>query len=109
MTHLAKLRKRLLKNPEVRKEYDRLGPVYALVGAMVEARHEVGLTQDEIARRMGTTQSVVARLENAHHLPSLDLVTRYAAALGRRIHFDFIPAECSRPRGLRRCSSQVRM
>jgi hypothetical protein len=48
-------------------------------------------------------------LENAHHLPSLDLVTRYAAALGRRIHFDFIPAECSRPRGLRRRSSQVRM
>ncbi|MGC1574555.1 MAG: helix-turn-helix transcriptional regulator [Beijerinckiaceae bacterium] len=93
MTRLAKLRKRLLKDPEVRKEYDRLGPVYALVGAMVEARHEVGLTQDEIARRMGTTQSVIARLENAHHLPSLDLVTRYAAALGRRIHFDFIPAE----------------
>ncbi|MBV9976218.1 MAG: helix-turn-helix transcriptional regulator [Hyphomicrobiales bacterium] len=68
-------------------------PVYALVGAMVEARHEVGLTQGEIARRMGTTQSVVARLENAHHLPSLDLVTRYAAALGRRIHFDFVPAK----------------
>jgi hypothetical protein len=39
----------------VRKEYDRLGPVYAPVGAMVEARHEVGLTQEEIARRMGTT------------------------------------------------------
>ncbi len=85
MTSLARLKERLLADPEVRAEYERLGPVYELVGAMVEARHEAGLTQKELAERMGTTQSVVARLENAHHMPSLDLVTRYAAALGRRI------------------------
>lgn len=42
---------------------------------------------------MVTTQSVVARLENAHHLPSLDLVTRYAAALGRRVEFALAAAE----------------
>ncbi len=39
---------------------------------MVEARHAAGLTQEQVAARMGTTQSVVARLENAHHLPSLE-------------------------------------
>lgn len=93
MTSLAKLKDRLLASPEVKAEYDRLGPVYALVGAMVEARHEAGLTQQELAGRMGTTQSVVARLENAHHMPSLDLVTRYAAALGRRVEFDLVAAE----------------
>ena len=93
MTSLAKLKERLLTDPKVRAEYDRLGPVYALVGAMVDARHDAGLTQEELAARMGTTQSVIARLENAHHMPSLALVTRYAAALGRRIRFDLIPAE----------------
>lgn len=93
MTSLAKLKERLLTDPKVRTEYDRLGPVYALVGAMVDARHDAGLTQEEVAERMGTTQSVVARLENAHHMPSLDLVTRYAAALGRRVRFDLVAAE----------------
>lgn len=93
MTSLADLKKRLLASADAKAEYDRLGPVYALVGAMVEARHEAGLTQDQVAARMGTTQSVVARLENAHHLPSLDLVTRYAAALGRRVAFELVAAE----------------
>jgi len=45
MATIAKLRERLLKTPEVKKEYDRLGPVYALVGAAPERRHEAGLTQ----------------------------------------------------------------
>jgi ribosome-binding protein aMBF1 (putative translation factor) len=93
MTSLAKLKERLLTNPGVKAEYDRLGPVYALVGAMVEARHQAGLTQEQVAERMGTTQSVVARLENAHHMPSFDLVTRYATALGRRVRLDLLPAE----------------
>jgi len=93
MTSLETLKARLLASAEVKVEYDRLGPVYALVGAMVDARHEAGLTQREIAQRIGTTQSVVARLENAHHMPSLDLVTRYAAALGRKVQFDLVAAE----------------
>jgi len=93
MIPLAKIREQLLTDPEVKAEYDRLGPVYELVGAMVEARHEAGLTQAQVAERMGTKQSVVARLENAHHMPSLDLVTRYAAALGRRLDIHLVPAE----------------
>ncbi len=93
MTSLAKLKQRLVTSPEVKAEYERLDPIYALIGAMVAARHATGLTQQQIAARMGTTQSVVARLENAHHMPSLDLVTRYAAALGRRVEFDLVAAE----------------
>lgn len=47
MTSLANLRERLLANENVKAEYDRLGPIYALVGAMVEARHEAGMTQQD--------------------------------------------------------------
>ncbi|GLS17535.1 hypothetical protein GCM10007874_05500 [Labrys miyagiensis] len=93
MTSLATLKKRLLEKPSIRAEYDRLDPVYALVGAMVDARHNAGLTQQQLAVRMGMTQFVIARLENAHHMPSLDMVIHYAAAVGRRIQFDLVPAE----------------
>lgn len=93
MISFADLKKEMLANPEVATEYERLGPIYELVGAMVEARHEAGLTQGQIAARLGTTQSAIARLENAHHMPSLDMVTRYAAAVGRRLDMRLAPAE----------------
>ncbi len=85
MTKLADLREQLLQDPEVKAEYDRLGPVYEVVGPLIDARHEAGLTQAQLAERMGTKQSVIARLENARRLPSLEMVTRYAAATGRRV------------------------
>jgi ribosome-binding protein aMBF1 (putative translation factor) len=85
MTSLADLRETMLADPEVKAEHDRLGPIYAVVGAMVEARQEAGLTQAEVASRMGTSQSVVARLESARHMPTFDLMRRYASAVGRRL------------------------
>jgi ribosome-binding protein aMBF1 (putative translation factor) len=91
MTSLAKLRRDLLKDPAVRTEYDRLGPIFAVVGEMVEARQAAGLTQAEIAQRMGTSQSVIARLENARHMPTFDMVARYAAAIGRRLDIHLVP------------------
>ncbi len=91
MTSLAKLRGKLLTDPEVKTEYDRLGPIFAVVGEMIEARQEAGLTQAEVASRMGTSQSVVARLETARHMPTFDMVARYAAAIGRRIDIHLVP------------------
>ena len=51
---------------------------------MIDARLAAGLTQADIAARMGTSQSVVARLESARHMPIFDMVARYAAAIDRR-------------------------
>jgi ribosome-binding protein aMBF1 (putative translation factor) len=92
MTSLAKLRERLLTDPEVRAEYDRLGPILAVVGEMIAARQAAGLTQADVAARMGTSQSVVARLENARHMPTFDIVTRYAAAIDRRVDIRLVPS-----------------
>jgi ribosome-binding protein aMBF1 (putative translation factor) len=91
MTSLATLRRKLLTDPEVKAEYDRLGPIFAVVGEMIEARQAAGLTQANIAARMGTTQSVVARLESARHMPTFDMVARYAAAINRRIDIRLLP------------------
>jgi len=92
ITSLAKLRRELLTDPEVKAEYDRLGPIFAVVGEMIEARHAAGLTQAEVASRRGTTQSVVLRLENARHMPRFEMVTSYAAAIGRRVEIQLVPA-----------------
>jgi len=92
MTSLAKLRRKLLTDPEVKAEYDRLGPIFAVVGEMIEARQAAGLTQTQIATRMGTSQSAVARLENARHMPTFEMIARYAAAIGRRLDIHLVPS-----------------
>jgi ribosome-binding protein aMBF1 (putative translation factor) len=93
MTSLAKLRRTLLTDPEVRAEYDRLGPVFAVVVEMIEARRAAGLTQADIAARTGTTQSVIARLENGWHMPTFNMVARYAAAIDRRVDIHLVPSD----------------
>lgn len=96
MTSLAKLRERLLSDPEVRAEYERLGPIFAVVDEMIEARRAAGLTQTQIAARMGTSQSVVARVENARHMPTFDMIARYAEAIGRRLDIRLVPSGAER-------------
>lgn len=96
MTSLARLRQKLLTDPETKAEYDRLGPIFDIVGEMIKARQAAGLTQAEIAARMGTSQSAVARLENARHMPTFDMVARYAAAIDRRLDIHLVPSASSR-------------
>jgi ribosome-binding protein aMBF1 (putative translation factor) len=96
ITRLAKLRRKLLTDPEVQAEHDRLGPIFVVVGEMIEARLAAGLTKADIAARMGTSQSVVARLRNARPMPTFDMVTRYAAAIDRRIDIQRVPAGSGR-------------
>lgn len=54
----------------------------AIIRAMIHARHHAGLTQEELAERMGTSQSAIARLESGNQLPSLNTIFRYAEATG---------------------------
>jgi ribosome-binding protein aMBF1 (putative translation factor) len=91
VTSLAKLRQKLLTGPETMAGYDRLGPVFTVIGEMIEARQAAGLIQAEIAARMGTSQSIVARLENARHMPTFDIVARYAAAINHRLDIHIMP------------------
>ena len=95
MTTLVKQTQKLLTDPEAKAEYDRLGPIFEVMGEMIEARQAAGLTQAEIVPRLGTTQSVVARLETARYMPTFDLVARYAAALGRRFDIHLVPSRPS--------------
>lgn len=82
---MSDLKKELLQDEEFHREYVRLEDEFALAAQLIEARKRAHLTQEEVAKRMGTTQSVVARLESGHPLPSLRSLQRYAQAVDSKV------------------------
>lgn len=84
MIDFADLKADLLRDPEARTEYDALEEEFAVASELISARARAGLSQAEVATRMGTTQSTIARLESGRTLPSLRTLHRYAAATGSR-------------------------
>lgn len=86
MTH-KQLKARALKRPDVKAEYDRLDEEFVILDEFLKMRAAAGLTQAEVARRMGTTQSAVARLESGrgNRSPSLATLRKYAKALGYQL------------------------
>ena len=96
MTKLKDLKARLLKDPEVRKEYDALEEEFALMLEVAKARQRAGLSQAELARRMKTTQSTIARLESGRGLPSTRTLGRFAKATGHRVKISFEPINKAR-------------
>lgn len=91
MTKLADLKRKLLKNPAVRAEYEAADAEYAIIEALIRARTSAKLSQSELAKRLGTTQSAVARLEGGSVSPSLSTLRRYAEATGSRLQIDIVP------------------
>ena len=73
------------RRPGVKAEYDALAPKYALISAMLDARNKKGMTQAEIARRTGTTQSAIARFESGRTNPTLEFASRLSRALGAKL------------------------
>jgi ribosome-binding protein aMBF1 (putative translation factor) len=86
------LKNEWMKDPSFRAEYERLKPEYALALALIKARSKAGLTQADVARKMRTTQSVVARIESGRNPPNLKTLERYANAVGRRIEVKLVAA-----------------
>ena len=74
-----------LRDPEFKKSYDALTPKYDLIRAMLDARNKKGMTQTEIARRAGTTQSAIARFEAGRTNPTLEFASRLSRALGAKL------------------------
>lgn len=71
-----------LTNPEVKKEYEGLASEYQIARELIQARIKAGLSQLEVANKMHTTQSVIARLESGKTLPSLRTIQKFANAIG---------------------------
>jgi ribosome-binding protein aMBF1 (putative translation factor) len=81
---LQTIKKKMLANREVRAAYDALADEFNLARELITARVRAGLTQAEVAERMGTTQSVVARLESGAQMPSVNTLLKFAKATRSR-------------------------
>jgi predicted transcriptional regulator len=90
MTRIAELKKKLMANPEFRAEYEKADAEFSLIEALVRARSNANLSQAELAKRIGTTQSAIARLEGGGVSPSLATLRRYAKATGSRLEINLI-------------------
>ncbi|MBS1247260.1 MAG: transcriptional regulator, family [Proteobacteria bacterium] len=84
MKTFKQLKAELMQSPEFRAEYERLRPEFELAKTIIATRTAQGLTQAELAARMNTSQSYIARLESGRVLPSMRTWQRLAAATGTR-------------------------
>lgn len=83
------LKNKAFQNPEVKAEYDQLEEEFALIDTLITMRKKSGLTQDEIAQKMGTKKSNISRLEKGGSSPSWRTLQNYAHACGFEISMKF--------------------
>ena len=89
MARITDLHKKWMKEPKYRKAHEAVEEEFALASALIAARNRAGLTQQALARKMGTTQPVVARLESGRTRPSMRTLERLAEATGSRLLIRF--------------------
>jgi len=85
MQNWKTVRKELLQDPEVRKEYERLKPRYMLISQLIGARIKSGLTQEQLAKKVGTKQSAIARAESGSVNLSIGFLEKLTQALGSKL------------------------
>ena len=85
MSKWKDLEKELLSDAVVKKEYDKLAPRYAVISQLITARVNKGMTQKDVAEKLGTKQSAIARLESGNANPSLEFLQRIAQVMGYKL------------------------
>lgn len=85
MKNWKEVKKELLQDKETRKEYDRLTSRYAVISQLIAARIKNGMTQKDLAQKIGTKQSAIARLESGNINPSLGFLDKIASVMGYRL------------------------
>jgi ribosome-binding protein aMBF1 (putative translation factor) len=85
--------RRWKKEPEYRRAYKALEDEFVLAAALIDARAHAGLSQEELALRMETSQQAVSRLESGEGNPSLKTLHRFAKATGTRLRISFEPVK----------------
>ncbi len=88
---VSEIEKRAMKSPSFRRAYEALEPEYQIARAVIQARHKKGMTQGELARKAGTKQPVIARLESMKSPASSKSMGRIAHALDLRWELKLVP------------------
>ncbi len=79
------LKKELMKDKAVAREYKRLALRYEFISSLIEARKKMGLTQEELAKKIGTKQASIARLESGRANPTIGFLEKLAKALDSKL------------------------
>jgi transcriptional regulator with XRE-family HTH domain len=87
------LHREWMRRPSYARAYAELEDEFALASVLIGARAAAGLTQQELAKRMNTTQTVIARLESGRVMPSTRTLERFAKATGHRLRISFEPVD----------------
>jgi len=82
--------KKQLKDPEFKKEWNKLEPQYQITRELIRARIEGKVSQRELARKAKTTQAVISRIENMSVSPSISLLQKIATGLGKKLEVRFV-------------------
>ena len=91
MIRYESVRKKLLDNPEVAKEYEAHKAEFEVARALIKARLSARMSQTEVAKKMNTSQSQIARLESGTHFPSMQTIHKYARAINHKISLNIKP------------------
>lgn len=75
----------LMQDEQFREEYEKLRPRYEIISRIIEARKEQNMTQEQLARKIGTQKSNISRLESGNYNPSLDFLIKVASGLGKNL------------------------
>lgn len=79
-----------LKDPEFKKEYDSLEVEYDIINQIIKTRLEQNLTQADLAKKVGTAQSNISRLESGNYNPTLEFLKKVANSLGKKLKISFV-------------------
>ena len=89
MKKYSEVKKELLKNPEVQRAYNDLEVEYKTISKVIELRIKNNLTQKDLAKKMGTKQSAVARFENQQTNPTIGYLSKIASVFNKKLVIDF--------------------
>ncbi len=83
------VKNQLLQNAEVKADYEKLKVLYDIKREIIRLRIEQGLSQKELATKVGTRQSAISRLESCEYNPSIEFLNKVAHALGKELEVKF--------------------
>jgi|LauGreDrversion2_6_1035139.scaffolds.fasta_scaffold36265_1 transcriptional regulator with XRE-family HTH domain len=96
MTKITDLHKQWLKRPDYKKAFDDFQAEFELARHIIQTRINSGLSQEELAKKMETSQSSIARLESGTSLPSMRTLTKFAKATNTEINISFKPLKAAK-------------
>lgn len=85
MKDYKSVKTKLLKNKDVKKAYDELGPEFIIIAKLIDKRIKQGMTQTQLAELVGTKQTAISRFESGTYNPSMSFLFKIADALGTKL------------------------